>query len=196
MFMNPTHPHDALDEHDLMSAVATGDEPAFARLYRTYEKRVFQYVRSLVGDSVLAEEIVGDTMIAVWRSASSYSGSSRLSTWIFGIARHKALDAMRRTKRQGREVDLDGAMELPAPGDNPLECTQRQEMCELTQRAMASLSAEHREVLRLTFYEELPYEDISRLLSIPVNTVKTRVFYAKQQLKRQLERLEHTEPTP
>ncbi len=63
----------------------------------------------------------------------------------------------------------------------------------LTQRALAALSRDHQEILRLVFYEELPYEDIATLLAIPTNTVKTRVFYAKQQLKRQLERLGHKE---
>jgi RNA polymerase sigma-70 factor, ECF subfamily len=186
--MDTTHGHDG-SESDLLAAVAAGKQSAFDRLYSLYEQRVFQYVCTLVYNSALAEEIVGDTMMAVWRGAGTFSHTSRVSTWIFGIARHKALDAMRRTGRQQREVDLDGATELPDTEESPLEGIQRKQTASLTQRALAGLSREHQEILRLVFYEELPYEEIAALLSIPTNTVKTRVYYAKQHLKQQLERL-------
>jgi RNA polymerase sigma-70 factor, ECF subfamily len=186
--MDTTHRHDG-SESDLLAAVAAGKQSAFDRLYSLYEQRVFQYVCTLVYNSALAEEIVGDTMMAVWRGAGTFSHTSRVSTWIFGIARHKALDAMRRTGRQQREVDLDGATELPDTEESPLEGVQRKQAASLTQRALAGLSREHQEILRLVFYEELPYEEIAALLSIPTNTVKTRVYYAKQHLKQQLERL-------
>jgi RNA polymerase sigma-70 factor (ECF subfamily) len=70
----------------------------------------------------------------------------------------------------------------------------RQQLASVTQRALAKLSPEHQEVLRLVFYEDLPYDEIAVLLSIPANTVKTRVYYAKQHLKQQLGRLEQKEP--
>lgn len=177
-----------------MPAVAMGDQSVFERLYHLYEKRVYQYVFTLVNDQTLAEDIVEETMMAVWRRAGTFSGTSRVSTWIFGIARHKALDAIRRSVRQHREVDLDGAVDLPTQEDSPFDDVHRKQMESLTQRALATLSRAHQEVLRLVFYEELPYEEIAVLLSIPTNTVKTRVFYAKQQLKRQLERLGQKEP--
>ncbi len=187
-----TYQHDMSDS-DLLAAVASGDQSAFERLYRLYEKRIFQYVCTLVFDVALAEEVVGDTMIAVWRGAGTYGRTARVSTWIFGIARHKALDAVRRSGRARRETELDGAMQLPNPQADPSEGVLQTEMAGLTQRALAALSRDHQEILRLVFYEELPYEDIATLLAIPTNTVKTRVFYAKQQLKRQLERLGHKE---
>lgn len=186
--MDATHLTDASDS-DLLTAVAQGDRPAFERLYHCYEKRVYQYVLTLVADASLAEEIVGDTMFAVWRGAGSFACTSRVSTWIFGIARHKALDAMRRSGRRQREVELDGAGDLPHPQDRPDEGMFRTQLAKLTQRAMAALSREHQEILRLVFYEEQPYEEISTLLGIPANTVKTRVYYAKQRLKEQLARL-------
>lgn len=187
--MDSTHGQDG-GESDLLAAVAMGRQSAFERLYGLYEKRVYQYVNTLVYDAALAEEIVGDTMLAVWRGAGTFTGTSRVSTWIFGIARHKALDAIRRTSRhQQREVELDGAADMPNPHDRPDEGVLRDELTAVTQRALAALSREHQEILRLVFHEELPYEEISSLLRIPVNTVKTRVYYAKQRLKEQLERM-------
>lgn len=186
--MNTTHRHDG-SESDLLAAVAAGQHSAFDQLYALYDQRVFQYVCTLVFNPALAEEIVGDTMMAVWRGAGTFSHTSRVSTWIFGIARHKALDALRRTGRQQREVDLDNAAELPQTDNSPFDGVQRKQVASLTQRALAGLSREHQEIIRLVFYEDLPYEEIALLLAIPTNTVKTRVYYAKQHLKQQLERL-------
>ncbi len=189
--MDATYPK---DDPDSLERVAMGDQSAFERLYHDYEKRVYQYVYTLVFDATLAEEVVGDTMLAVWRGAGTFTRTSRVSTWIFGIARHKALDAIRRSGRRQREVELDGAVELPSSCDRPDEQVFRNELATLIQRAMAALTPEHQEILRLVFYEELPYEDISTLLGIPTNTVKTRVYYAKQRLKEQMQRLEQKEP--
>jgi RNA polymerase sigma-70 factor (ECF subfamily) len=186
--MDATHLTDASDQ-ELLTAVAQGDRSAFERLYGSYERRVFHYVYTLVADASLAEEIVSDTMFAVWRGAGTFASTSRVSTWIFGIARHKALDAVRRSRPRQREVELDGAVTLPHPQEHPEEGVLRSQLAKLTQRAMAALTREHQEILRLVFYEEQPYEEISTLLGIPPNTVKTRVYYAKQRLKEQLARL-------
>ena len=186
--MDTTHRHDG-SEPDLLAAMATGDRDSFERFYHLYDKRVFQYVRTLVRDESIAEEVVGDVMIAVWRGADTFSRTARVSTWIFGIARHKAFDALRRTSRHQHDTALDDAMELPHSHESPDDAMQREQVAAMTQRAIGQLSVDHQEILRLVFYEELPYEEIATLLSIPINTVKTRVYYAKQHLKQQLERL-------
>jgi len=186
--MQTTHEQDGI-ESALLHAVAEGDQAAFERIYHIYEKRLYQYIMTLVNDSAIADDIFGETMMAIWRGAGTFVRTSRVSTWIFGIARHKALDALRRTTRQKREVDLDGAMEVSSQENTPLEGIQRKQLETATHRALAALSREHQEVLRLAYFEDMPYEEIAQLLTIPTNTVKTRVFYAKQQLKVQLERL-------
>ena len=191
--MPATHRQDGLDS-DLLAAIASGEQSAFERLYKLYEQRVYQYVCTLVYDPPLAEEIVGDTMLAIWRGAGTFARTSRVSTWIFGIARHKALDAMRRTGRQQREAPLDEVVDQVHPQESPIEGVHRQQLAVVTQQALAKLSREHQEVLRLVFYEDLPYDEIAGLLSIPPNTVKTRVYYAKQHLKQILERSEQKEP--
>jgi RNA polymerase sigma-70 factor, ECF subfamily len=186
--METTHRHDA-SEPDLLEAVAAGDLASFELLYRLYDTRVFHYVRTFVRDHTVAEEIVGDVMLAVWRGAGTFSRTARVSTWIFGIARHKALDALRRSSRHQRDTALDEAIDLPHTGESPDDGAHRRQVVMLTQHALTQLSVDHQEILRLVFHEELPYEEIATLLSIPINTVKTRVYYAKQHLKQQLERL-------
>ena len=168
--------------------------PAFEELYRRYEKRVFRYICTFLHDRAAAEEALSDTMLAVWQGAGSFSQTSRISTWILGIARHKALDAVRRNVRRRQDVKLDTAADLAHPGINPIDQIQRDQVAVLTKKAIDRLSQDHREILYLVFYEELPYEDIALLLAISVNTVKTRVFYAKQQLKQHLSSLQSGEP--
>jgi RNA polymerase sigma-70 factor (ECF subfamily) len=186
--MGTTHQGDDSDSN-LLAGAAAGDHAAFEQLYRLYERRVFHYVCTLVQDRAVAEEIVIDAMTAVWLRASTFSHTSRLSTWIFGIARHKAMDALRQMVRHHRDTALEEAVKMPVCQESAVETLQREDMAALTQQALKQLSTEHQEVLRLVFYEELSYDEIAGLLSIPVNTVKTRVFYAKQRLKQQLEAL-------
>jgi RNA polymerase sigma-70 factor, ECF subfamily len=179
----------AYDELALVAAVGAGDVDAFERLYRLYERRVFQYILGFVRDRTLAEEVSADTLLAVWRSANSFGGSSRVSTWILGIARHKALDAARRQLRVSSSTNLEEAGDLPSTTPGPMDATEERSLARLTRSAFEHLSEEHREVLYLAFYEEVPYEEIAALLDVPHNTVKTRVYYAKRKLRERLEEL-------
>jgi RNA polymerase sigma-70 factor (ECF subfamily) len=191
--MDATH-EQALSEAELLAAVAAGDRRSFEQLYRIYEARVFNYIRTFVSDRAVADEVLVEVMVSVWQGAKTFRHISRVSTWILGIARHKALDAVRRTGRQqhGR-VDLEEIADVADPADGPAEDADQRKLAALTRQALAKLSREHEEIIRLAFYEELPYEEISALLDIPVNTVKTRVFYAKRQLKQHVTTLMHGE---
>jgi len=186
--LNRPDPQDVSDL-ELLTTTASGGSAAFRTLYDRYERRVYNYVRGFLKQSSSAEEVVIETMTAVWHGAGGFTGSSKVSTWVFGIARHKALDAVRKLKSRPDAVSLDQTEELVDAGEDPLASTEASHNAQLMLRAIAQLSDDHREILRLAFYEDLPYGDIASLLSIPDNTVKTRVFYAKQQLKRHLETL-------
>lgn len=181
---------DEASERRLLAATGTADREAFSRLYRRYEARVYGYVRNFVRDSGLAEDLVVETMSAVWNGASTFDGRSRVSTWILGVARHKAIDAVRARTRRPVTVPVDAANDVECPMPGPPDSVGAEQVARQTRRALDALSGEHREVLRLAFYEELPYEEIAQLLQIPANTVKTRVFYAKQTLRRHLLALE------
>lgn len=170
-------------DEKLLLAVATGEHAAFERLYRRYEQRLLCYIRTFIADHMVAEEVLIDVMTAVWFGSNKYSGGSRASTWILGIARHKALDAGRRRAASRERVGCGFNFEKLG-----CECTQVDALFDTQcasqlSSAMDRLSREHREALRLAFIEELPYRDIASLLDVPVNTVKTRVFHAKQRLR-------------
>jgi len=178
-----------IDDAALVRAVAAGQRSAFESLYARYERRVFRYVLTFTRDRAVAEELVVDTLFAVWRNAGKFAGDSQVCTWILGIARHKALDAARRVARLPSSVQIEAAEDVNDPADRPDEAMQRRSESRVVRHALASLSNEHREALHLAFFEELPYEDIAKMLAIPPSTVKTRVYYAKQKLKEQLQRL-------
>lgn len=171
-----------MDEADLLTQIAAGSREAFETLYRRYEQRLYRYLVGLVREAALAEELLLDVMLEVWRGAARFRGDSKVSTWLLGIARHKALSLLR---RQALPIDpLDEAtVQVETPEPNPFERVQAKEQRERLWQAMQTLSPQHREVLELAFVHDLSYQEIAELVGSPVNTVKTRVFYAKQKLQ-------------
>lgn len=165
------------DDRELLSGVAAGDEVAFRELYERYADRVFRYALTLLKSRHLAEEVVQETMVAVWRGAGSFKGRSQVSTWIFGIARNQAHALLRREDRGAREPEEP--LVLPDPA-GPLEREGR------VLAALAELPPEQQEVVVLTFYEGLSYKEIARMLGVPEGTVKSRMHFAKRKLREAL----------
>ncbi len=176
------------DDNDWLARVADGDRAAFERLYRGYYPRLFGYVLRVCRRPELVEEVINDTLLAVWLSAGRFGGRSRVSTWIFGIAYRKTLKRLAR--RDGREVALldEGKLEPaePAVGSRRLE---RQELREILDQALADLSPEQRAVVELTYFHDLSYPEIATIVGCPVNTVKTRMFHARRKLRERLPEL-------
>lgn len=162
-----------LSDHQLVTRVAGENEDAFRTLYDRFADRVFRYALTLLRDRHLAEEAAQETMIAVWKGAQRFEARSKVSTWIFGIARNKAFDLIRREKRGDRTPDVSLVSPDPAPG------LLRQEV---VAGAMSTLPEPQREVVFLTFYEGLSYGEIAGVLGIPEGTVKSRMFHAKRKL--------------
>lgn len=168
-------------DREWLGQTARGDRDAFERLYRAYQRRIFGYLFRMVGGAEPAEELTSDVMLEVWKSAASFKGESQVSTWIFGIARFKALSFLRRPRSES--VDVAQAVDIPDPHELPDATLVRHSMRTGIKEALSRLSEEHREVVELTFFEGFSYPEIARLLECPVNTVKTRMFYARKQLR-------------
>ncbi|HEY4212635.1 MAG TPA: RNA polymerase sigma factor [Steroidobacteraceae bacterium] len=178
-----------ITDRALLIATGAADRRAFAELYRRYADRVYSYVRNVVRDDLSAEDLVIDTMTAVWNGAAAFRGASRVSSWILGIARHKAIDAVRTHERMPVCLPIDDSSSLEATGPTPYESVFVEQRRTLARRALAMLSDEHREALFLAYYRDLPYEVIAERLNIPRNTVKSRVYCAKQCLMQKLSSL-------
>ena len=168
--------------------IAGGDRRAFEQLYHAYQRRVAAYLFRLLSDADAAGEVTNDVMVTVWKEAKRFEGRSKPSTWIFGIAHHKALSELRRRGRYP-VADLDEAREAPDGGESPEARMTRAELRTTLKRALQQLSAEHRAVIQLTFFQNLSYKEIAAIQGCPVNTVKTRMFHAKKKLQPILERM-------
>ena len=169
-------------EFDLLKDVAKGDAQAFEQLYKATNKRVFHYLCRFTNDRYLAEDLAMDTYAEVWKSAGRFRGESKVATWLIGIARNMALNEFRKNnKMRAQELD-EGMSDPPAQFDACVGTETTQILAE----ALNRLPILHREILDLVFLQGMNYEDISKIVDIPLNTVKTRVFYAKEKLRNAL----------
>src|SRR5262249_23736035 len=133
------------------------------------------------------EEVLNDVMVVIWKKAASFDGRSRPSTWIFGIAYHKAMKALaRRQPVEQRPGSSDGREREPlepVERDEPESLLARRELASTLGRALRAISAEQRAVVELTYYYGLSYQEIAEVVGCPVNTVKTRMFHARRRLR-------------
>jgi RNA polymerase sigma factor (sigma-70 family) len=168
------------DDAELIRRVAGKDRRAFETLYQRYAERLHRYLSRQIQSPELTEEVLDDVMLVVWQSAARYNGTSRVSTWIFGIAHHKALKARARlASRAATTPLLDDEV---TGGEGPEDATMRGELDRLLARGLAALSPEQRAVVELTFYHGSSYQEIAEITRAPVNTVKTRMFHARRRL--------------
>ena len=168
-------------ELDWIERIAAGDLRAFEQLMEAYHQRLWIYISRIVGDPGTAEEVLGDVMLGIWRGAERFGGRAKPSTWMFAIARHKAL----RTLRQQPAIATDPATMAGQPESGPGPETRLVDK-DMVRQALRQLSTEHREVLELAFYHGYSYQEIAEIADCPLNTVKTRVFHAKSRLRKAL----------
>ena len=169
----------AVDEATLVVRIADRDRAAFDLLYRDYRPRLRRFVERVTRRPQIVDEVLDDTMLIVWRRAESYNLRSKVSTWIFGIAYRRALKALKRLDDPVEEVSERSDPDAAGPEDTFLVHEERVRIA----NALRALSAEHRAVIELTYYEGRSCADIAEVMHCPVNTVKTRMFYARRRLR-------------
>src|SRR5579871_677682 len=171
----------AANEQQVIHRIARGDRESLADLYARYQRMLFTYLLQLTPDYGLAEEILQDTLVAVWKSAHRFEGRSSLQTWLIGIARRQAHNTLRQRKLPlADESEMEGlAATEPEPEAFTLASIARDELAE----AFRQLAPLHREVLVLVFVYELSYEETATILGVPVGTVKSRICNARRALR-------------
>ena len=188
--VSPSFKSDALDR-ELVERVAAGDSTAaVSRLYERYGSRLYGLGVKLLRDPGMAEELVQETFVRLWRSAPNYDparGSVR--TFLFTIARRVAVDLMRRSA--SRPLPVTGSEETLQTEVADEEYDALLVALE-TRDALGAISPKHREVLELSFHSDLTQSEIARRLGLPLGTVKTRVFHGLKALKAELQRRDVT----
>jgi RNA polymerase sigma-70 factor (ECF subfamily) len=175
----------AIPDGKLLDGIAKGDRAAFTEFYQRHNRSLFAFLVKMVRDRELAEEVLSETMLDIWRQAGRFEGKSSVTTWLFSIGHHKAVSRLRRM----REVALDEevAANIEDSGPTPDMQASDKDMSRLLARLIECLSLDHREILQLAYYQEFSVQEIAEVLDLPENTVKTRMFYARQRLKALLE---------
>lgn len=177
-----------LSDEVLLEQIGQGDQQAFSQLYLRYQPRLVKYcARVLRDDMAQAADLVDEAMFDVWRSAESFAGRSKPSTWIYSIARNKMISWLRKTSELSLE-DESILESLVDPSATPHEELAMDDMKQHLLRLMDQLTEEHREVIKWTYFEDKSVKEVAELLDISENTVKTRMFYARKRLAQLLEK--------
>jgi RNA polymerase sigma-70 factor, ECF subfamily len=167
-------------DNALITRIAAGDRSAMQAFFARYRVTLYRWLLRLVDDDALAEDLLSEVFLDVWRQAASFEGRSSVSTWLLAIARYKALSARRR--RTDAELDEATVATVPDMADDPEVALQRKNRAEALRQSLPRLSLEQREVIDLAYYHGRSVKEIAEIVGINEATVKTRMFYARRKL--------------
>jgi len=171
------------EDLNIAQRISRGDETAMKEVYDLYSGSLFNFVKNWSADPHAAGDIVHEAMMVVWKRADRFQGRSSLKSWIFSIAKNKAIDLNRKSSRMtytGEDMDT---IDLEV---SPIEALENSQNANTIKSAISKLSDTHKRMIHLAFYEDLSYREISEIEGCPVGTVKTRVLHAKKLLMKDL----------
>ena len=164
-----------------VARVAGGDAVALQELYDRYGKIIYSFAYRLTHDATLSEECVQDVFVALWRRAADFDPTrARLTTWLFVVARNRAIELGRqKSRRPELRDDLEPVGSSPDPADLVAVADESQRLAE----AMAELPDDQLAVLRLSYFDGLSHSEISKVIGIPLGTVKGRMRLALDRMR-------------
>ena len=188
-------PLSTCSDEDLLVRFRRGQTEAFGVLLRRYERELYGYLRRYVGDGSLAEDVFQNTFLQLYLKSGQYEPGRPVRPWLYTIATHQAIDALRRGARH-QAVSLDVQRETSGDGEaqtlmdllenrepGPLDIAHGQERRQRVRAAVDQLPAFLRQVLVMAYYQGLKYREIADILDIPVGTVKSRLHAALVKLQ-------------
>lgn len=182
-------------DEELLERFRRKQAEAFGVLVRRYERELYGYLRRYLGDASLAEDVFQNTFLQLYVKSGQYEAGRPVRPWLYTIATHQAIDALRRngrhqavsldeTRADGGDGEIAGLLELlESRGTNPVEAATAQERRELVRASVDRLPEFLRQVLLLAYYQGLKYREIADILEIPVGTVKSRLHAALVKLQ-------------
>ncbi len=169
-----------IGDKELLARIVDRDETALRQLIARHQARVFRFIAARVRDAAVVEELTSEVFVEVWTKAHTFEGRSSPSTWLLAIAHNRAVSATRRRREEVWSDDEAGA--LVDESDDPEVSLQKSDKSALMRACLQRLSAEHREIIQLVYYQEQSITEVAEVLAIPQATVKTRMFYARKKL--------------
>jgi RNA polymerase sigma-70 factor (ECF subfamily) len=171
---------DAASDDALIRRIAAGDQLAMRTLFARHRIPLYRWLLRIVRDETVAEDLLSDVFLDVWRQAASFKGRASVSTWLLAIARYKALSARR--ARSNAELDARIASTVADPADDPEAALAKKNRSQVLRDSLASLSPEHGEVIDLVYYHGKSVKEVADIVGVGEATVKTRMFYARRKL--------------
>jgi len=181
-------------ERELLAAARAGEANAFCLLIQPLEARLLRQAMGLAADQSAAEDLVSEVRIRAWKNLPRYNETCRLSTWLYAILLHCHQEAARRARSRPvstarmpahQAADLDARQQNnPAPDTSPDETALRNEAAAQLNRCVQMLPEKHREIIQLRFFEDASLPDMAAVLGCSVGTVKSRLHYALEKLRK------------
>lgn len=175
----------AAGDQVVVAKVAEGDRVALEELYGRFAARCYGLARRIVNDDALAQDVVQEAFLAVWRDGRYDPARGAVSSWLLTITHHKAVDTVRREqRRRGLQVCLDQVEDVAAACPDPAESAAATLQRDQVRAALMALTTEQREVVVLAYYGGYAQTEIAAMRAIPLGTVKTRTLAAMRKLGR------------
>ena len=167
-------------DEGLVQSIAAGDQFAMQILFTRHRDKVNRFIQRFTRDESLTEDALSEVFLDVWRKAGSFKGECQVATWLLAIARNKTLALLRQRKFLALDETEAGLIEDPT--DNPESALVKKSYSTLLQKCLNALSPNHRKIIDLVYYHSKSIQEAAEIVGIPLNTVKTRMFYARNQL--------------
>jgi RNA polymerase sigma-70 factor (ECF subfamily) len=176
-------------EAQLMTRIQAREEDAFTELYSHFQDRIYRTALRLLKEEQAAKDALQETFLNVFRAARHFRGDSKVSTWINRIAINVCLEMMRKNRRHESRVEEDISENTTLQderGKNPFEAVEETELKGRIRRALARLGRKHRIVVRMHDLDGHTIKEIAEVLNVPEGTIKSRLFYGREEMKRRL----------
>jgi RNA polymerase sigma-70 factor, ECF subfamily len=173
---------------DLVTRVCHGDSEAFRLIFERYSRPVISFIYDMVNDRPLAEELTQETFVRAFRAIRTMHRETKLSTWLFGIARNVARESLRARARAANHVDLadKSVMDLSDQKPMPVEGLLSKELNELIRRSLAALDEDKRMVFTLKVLHQCSYEEISIITGFSLAKLKTDLHRARAEMRKRI----------
>lgn len=173
---------------DLIAQACQGDPEAFRLIFERYSRPVIGFLYDLVSNRELAEELTQETFVRAYRNLATRREETKLSTWLFGIARNVAREALRARARDNHQVDLEdkAVLSLSDPEPVPVDRLLGKELNEVVQRSLAALDEDKRLVFTLKVFQQCSYEEIAEITGFSMAKLKTDLHRARAEMRRRI----------
>jgi RNA polymerase sigma-70 factor (ECF subfamily) len=173
---------------DLVARACEGDQEAFRLIFERYSRPLISFVYDQVGNRELAEELTQETFVRAYRSLHTLREETKLSTWLFGIAKNVARESLRARQRANQHVDLDDKLVLNLSDHGPVPVKQllNKELNEVIQSSLALLDEDKRLVFTLKVFQQCSYEEIAEITGFSIPKLKTDLHRARTEMRRRV----------